>query len=59
MFTRSMSAALICVAAATAHAQDLTVYTALEADQIKAYQAGFAKAYPEIRIRWVRDPRAW
>ncbi|CPI50951.1 periplasmic protein [Bordetella pertussis] len=33
----------------------LTVYTALEADQIKAYQAAFEKAHPDIRIQWVRD----
>lgn len=33
----------------------LTVYTALEADQIKAYQAAFEKAYPDIKIQWVRD----
>jgi len=33
----------------------LTVYTALEADQIKAYQAAFEKTYPDIKIQWVRD----
>lgn len=33
----------------------LTVYTALEADQIKAYQAAFEKKYPDIKIQWVRD----
>lgn len=33
----------------------LTVYTALEADQIKVYQAAFEKANPDIRIQWVRD----
>ena len=33
----------------------LTVYTALEADQIKAYQAAFEKANPDIKIQWVRD----
>jgi iron(III) transport system substrate-binding protein len=36
-------------------AQELTVYTALEADQVKAYQAAFEKAYPDVKIRWVRD----
>jgi iron(III) transport system substrate-binding protein len=36
-------------------AQELTVYTALEADQIKAYKAAFEKANPGITIRWVRD----
>jgi len=39
-----------------AHAQTtLTVYTALEADQIKKYQAAFEQANPDIKIQWVRD----
>lgn len=29
----------------------LTVYTALEADQVKAYQDAFEKANPDIEIR--------
>jgi len=33
----------------------LSVYTALETDQLKAYQEGFNKAYPDIEINWVRD----
>ncbi|CAJ0821672.1 hypothetical protein LMG19087_04516 [Ralstonia wenshanensis] len=33
----------------------LTVYTALEADQVKAYQEAFEKANPDIEIKWVRD----
>jgi len=33
----------------------LTVYTALEADQIKTYEAAFEAAHPDIRIKWVRD----
>jgi len=33
----------------------LTVYTALETDQIKAYKDGFEKANPTIEIVWVRD----
>src|SRR5215471_17701086 len=41
--------------ASPAAAQELTVYTALEADQIKAYQAAFEKANPGVTIRWVRD----
>jgi iron(III) transport system substrate-binding protein len=31
------------------------VYTALETDQIKAYQTAFEKANPTIEIVWVRD----
>ena len=33
----------------------LLVYTALETDQLKAYQEGFNKAHPDIEIKWVRD----
>jgi len=40
----------------SAHAATtLTVYTALEADQIKAYQTEFEKTNPDIEIKWVRD----
>lgn len=40
-----------------AHADktQLNVYTALETDQLKAYQEGFNKAYPDIEIKWTRD----
>lgn len=42
--------------AAAAHAQTtLTVYSALEADQLKAYQARFEADNPDIKIKWVRD----
>ena len=40
---------------AAAQKTTLTVYTALETDQLKAYQEGFNKAYPDIEITWVRD----
>jgi len=46
------------LAAGTAFAQgktQLLVYTALETDQLKAYEQGFYKEYPNIEIRWVRD----
>ncbi len=33
----------------------LTVYTAIEADQLKAYQEAFNADYPDIEINWVRD----
>ena len=33
----------------------LLVYTALETDQLKAYEQGFNKEYPDIEIKWVRD----
>jgi iron(III) transport system substrate-binding protein len=47
--------AALLLAVTTARAEDLTVYTALEADQIKAYQAAFQAVNPDINIQWVRD----
>ena len=41
--------------AAMAQKTALLVYTALETDQLKAYQEGFNKQYPDIEIKWVRD----
>jgi iron(III) transport system substrate-binding protein len=48
-------AALAFGGVASAQKTTLLVYTALETDQIKAYQEGFNKAYPDIDIKWVRD----
>ncbi|MFO1269603.1 MAG: putative 2-aminoethylphosphonate ABC transporter substrate-binding protein [Rubrivivax sp.] len=50
-------AAALTALAGTAFAQktQLLVYTALETDQLKAYQEGFNKAHPDIEIKWVRD----
>jgi len=45
--------ALLALAASTgvfAQKTSLTVYTALETDQLKAYEAGFAKVNPDIEI---------
>ncbi|MCP4296472.1 MAG: putative 2-aminoethylphosphonate ABC transporter substrate-binding protein [Proteobacteria bacterium] len=39
----------------TAFAVDLTVYTAVEAEDLKKYAATFNKDHPNIRIKWVRD----
>ena len=54
---RLLAGATLAAAAFGASAQktQLTVYTALETDQLKAYQAGFEKANPNIEIVWVRD----
>jgi iron(III) transport system substrate-binding protein len=46
---------LLAAGPAAAQKTQLTVYTALETDQLKAYQEGFAKANPDIEIVWVRD----
>ena len=40
---------------AAAQKTPLTVYTALETDQLKAYEAGFNKDNPNIELKWVRD----
>lgn len=51
----SLAAALMGAASLAQAATTLTVYTALEADQLKAYQAAFEKENPDIKIQWVRD----
>src|ERR1700745_2030471 len=40
---------------APAQKTELLVYTALETDQIKAYEDAFKKANPNIDVKWVRD----
>ncbi len=47
-------AGLPLLAAAQARTE-LLVYSALEADQIKAYQTAFEKDHPEIELKFVRD----
>ncbi|GMQ76447.1 MAG: putative 2-aminoethylphosphonate ABC transporter substrate-binding protein [Gammaproteobacteria bacterium] len=42
-------------AVSTAWAQTLTVYTAVEAEDLKKYAARFNEDYPNIKIKWVRD----
>jgi iron(III) transport system substrate-binding protein len=41
--------------AALAQKTPLTVYTALETDQLKAYKEAFEKSNPTVEINWVRD----
>ena len=52
-----LSTLLAAAAVFPAHAQKtvLNVYTALETDQLKAYQESFNKSYPDIEIKWTRD----
>ena len=45
----------VCLAATAQTKTTLLVYTALETDQLKAYQEGFNKVVPDIEIKWVRD----
>ena len=47
--------ALCLCGSALAQKTQLTVYTALETDQLKAYQEGFNKTNPDIEIKWIRD----
>jgi iron(III) transport system substrate-binding protein len=55
-FTLASALGLLGLAgAAYAEKTQLTVYTALEVDQLKAYQAAFNKVHPDIEIKWVRD----
>src|ERR1700682_4216489 len=50
---------LAAVAFASAHVAlaktMLTVYTAVEADDLKKYAARFNEDHPDIEIKWVRD----
>jgi iron(III) transport system substrate-binding protein len=51
-----LGAALAAAAGSTlAQKTQLLVYTALETDQLKAYEQGFYKEVPDVEIRWVRD----
>ena len=56
-FSRLAVVATLSALAASAYAQKtvLNVYTALETDQLKAYQESFNKSYPDIEIKWTRD----
>jgi len=49
------AATLLVAGAALAQKTQLLVYTALETDQLKAYQEAFNKVNPDIEIKWVRD----
>jgi iron(III) transport system substrate-binding protein len=55
---RLLVVALAMIAAsslALAQKTTLVVYTAIETDQLKPYELGFAKAEPDIELKWVRD----
>lgn len=53
---RALSVAGAVVVAANAQAAtELTVYTAVEAEDLKRYAKEFNKQYPDIKIKWVRD----
>ena len=48
-------AAALLATPALAQKTKLTVYSALEADQVGAYKTAFEAANPDIEIAWVRD----
>ena len=39
----------------TAAAEELTVYTAIEAEDLGKYAERFNEAHPDIEVKWVRD----
>lgn len=51
----ALASAVLFTSLGYAQKTSLTVYTALETDQLKAYEQGFYKAHPDIEIKWVRD----
>ncbi|MFO1341923.1 MAG: putative 2-aminoethylphosphonate ABC transporter substrate-binding protein [Burkholderiales bacterium] len=51
----ALAGAVLFASLGYAQKTSLTVYTALETDQLKAYEQGFYKAHPDIEIKWVRD----
>jgi iron(III) transport system substrate-binding protein len=55
--SRCLAVAAMLAAApfAVAGAEEVTVYTAIEADQLKDYEGAFEAANPNVDIRWVRD----
>ncbi len=50
-----LGAATTMLLTSTVLAAELTVYTAVEAEDLKRYAAEFNKDYPDIKINWVRD----
>src|SRR3546814_8163294 len=50
----AMAASLLVATAAQAQTE-LTVYTAVEAEDLKRYAETFNQDHPEIKINWVRD----
>jgi iron(III) transport system substrate-binding protein len=52
----ALAAGLLAACAFQAQANtELTVYTALEVEQLKAYKQAFEQKNPDIEIKWVRD----
>ncbi|KIC24957.1 MULTISPECIES: putative 2-aminoethylphosphonate ABC transporter substrate-binding protein [unclassified Leisingera] len=54
-YTLVQTVALACAAATASAETELTVYTALNADDLDRYAASFNETNPDIKINWVRD----
>lgn len=54
----SVAAILFAVGAMAADPQTVTVYTALQAEQLPVYEKAFEAKYPKIDIEWVRGTPA-
>lgn len=52
---KTLAGLLLTLSATAAYAGDLTVYTAIEAEDLKRYAEAFNKEYPDIKINFVRD----
>jgi len=53
--TLAAAVGILVAAPVVAQRTELNVYTALETDQIKAYEEAFKKAYPNIDLKFTRD----
>ncbi|MCA0270711.1 MAG: putative 2-aminoethylphosphonate ABC transporter substrate-binding protein [Proteobacteria bacterium] len=51
----TLAGVALLLGAGAAHAGELTVYTAIEAEDLERYAAAFNAEYPDIKINWVRD----
>jgi iron(III) transport system substrate-binding protein len=51
----ALAVAALAMAAASAHAGKLVVYSSADPDALKVYADAFAKAHPQIQVEWVRD----
>ena len=51
---RALAAAALFIACASVRAGEITVYTALEEDDVRVYLAEFAKAKPDIKVNLLR-----
>lgn len=51
----ALAAGITAGATAPASAEELLVYTAVEADELQMFKEAFEKSYPDVEIQWVRD----